>query len=344
MLQSQGPFGLDSDVVTDAMTGSGRDVSPDQTPTGQAPKRRATSAQPDSEPVAKQKPSPVTGRAAVLRACMSGYNTDMADQRLALGLDFGTESVRALLVDVASGDTAGQGVAAYEHGVIDRELPGGGGRLPVDYALQHPRDWLESAGSACRAALTNAAARGAGGVDAVARAVVGIGIDFTSCTMLPCRADGTPLCLAEPWSGVPLAWPKLWKHHGAKRATDRITAVARDRREPWLARYGGVVGLEWFFPKILETLTDAPDVYAAAEVWLEAGDWFVWQLVDGPFPRCDPRWLVRSTCQAGYKALWNRQTGIRRLSFCRRCIRGWATWSDAPCRARCVPPVSPPAR
>lgn len=246
---------------------------------------------------------------------MSGYNTDMADRRLALGLDFGTESVRALLVDVASGDTAGQGVAAYVHGVIDRELPGGGGRLPADYALQHPQDWLESAGEACRAALNDASARGAGVVDAVARAVVGIGVDFTSCTMLPCRAEGTPLCLAERWSGVPLAWPKLWKHHGAKRATDRINVVARDRREPWLARYGGVVGLEWFFPKILETLTDAPDVYAAAEVWLEAGDWFVWQLVDGPFPGCDPRRLVRSTCQAGYKALWNRQAGYPSVAF-----------------------------
>jgi L-ribulokinase len=85
--------------------------------------------------------------------------------------------------------------------------------------------------------------------------------------------------------------------------------VARARREPWLDRYGGTIGLEWFFPKVLETLNRAPEVYAATDVWLEAGDWFVWQLMSGPFPKCSPAHLVRSTCQAGYKACWNRETG-----------------------------------
>jgi L-ribulokinase len=61
--------------------------------------------------------------------------------------------------------------------------------------------------------------------------------------MLPARADGTPLCLSERFRGVPLAWPRLWKHHGAKAETDRINEVARARSEPWLARYGGVIGI-----------------------------------------------------------------------------------------------------
>ncbi len=127
--------------------------------------------------------------------------------------------------------------------------------------------------------------------------------------MLPALADGTPLCLLERFRKIPLAWAKLWKHHGAKAETDRINEIARERKEPWLARYGGTIGIEWFWPKVLETLNGAPEVYEAAEVWIEAGDWIVWQLVSGPFPRCSVDQLARSTCQAGYKAMWNRQSG-----------------------------------
>jgi L-ribulokinase len=133
--------------------------------------------------------------------------------------------------------------------------------------------------------------------------------------MLPVSADGTPLCMTEHFKGVPLAWPKLWKHHGAVAETDEINAIARARNEPWLARYGGVIGLEWFFPKVLETLRHAPQVHEHADVWLEAGDWFVWQLVDGPYPRCAPERLTRSTCQAGYKACWNSHSGYPSHAF-----------------------------
>jgi L-ribulokinase len=224
-----------------------------------------------------------------------------ATDRYSIGFDFGTESVRVLVVDVRTGTVAGQASQPYAHGVIDHTLPTTGERLPADYALQHPHDWLTDAATACRAALA------AAGVSPAS--VVGIGVDFTSCTMLPTRRDGTPLCLTDRFKDVPLAWPKLWKHHGAHAEADRVNAVARDRNEPWLARYGGTVSLEWFFPKVLETLNHAPDVYDAADVWLEAGDWFVWQLTSGPFPRCTPDTLVRSTCQAGYKAMWNKAAG-----------------------------------
>ena len=218
-----------------------------------------------------------------------------------VGLDFGTESVRAVVVDVRSGRMAGRASERYPHGVIDDTLPTTGAKLPPDYALQHPLDWVESVASACSAAVRESGA--------APDEVVGVGVDFTSCTVLPAAADGTPLCLTEAFKSVALAWPKLWKHHGAKDATDRINAVARERGEPWLARYGGIVGLEWFFPKVLETLAEAPRVYAAAEVWIEAGDWLVWQLTDGPFPRCSPANVRRSTCQAGYKAMWNAKDG-----------------------------------
>ena len=223
--------------------------------------------------------------------------------KLSLGLDFGTESVRALLVDL-HGREHGVAVAKYPHGQITATLPGTGEKLPPDFALQHPQDWPDSAARAVRSALRLAKASPAD--------VAGIGVDFTSCTMLPALADGTPLCLTEKWRGEKFAWPKLWKHHGAKSQTDRINALARERGEPWLARYGGIIGLEWFFPKMLETLERAPRVFTATEVWLEAGDWFVWQLVGGAAGD-----LPRSTCQAGYKGMWSREEGFPSREFFR---------------------------
>ncbi|HEX8322856.1 MAG TPA: ribulokinase [Tepidisphaeraceae bacterium] len=225
--------------------------------------------------------------------------------RYAIGLDFGTESVRALVVNTTNGHIAGQAVRNYPHGVIDRALPPDANDLsiplPPDYALQHPQDWLTASGGACREAMAAAKAR--------PDQVIGVGVDFTSCTMLPAFADGTPVCLFERFGRVPLAWPKLWKHHAAKGATDRINRVARERNEPWLARYGGTIGIEWFFPKVLETLEEEPGVYDVADVWIEGGDWLVWQLVSGPFPNCSPAHIARSTCQAGYKAMWNAHDG-----------------------------------
>ncbi len=220
---------------------------------------------------------------------------------LALGLDFGTASVRALLVDL-TGNERGSAVVPYRYGQITQTLPGSDRPLPPDFALQHPGDWVESSARATRRALRIA------GVDG--EAVIGIGVDFTSCTMLPALSDGTPLCLLPEFQQEKYAWPKLWKHHGAKSQTERINQLARGRKEPWRARYGGIIGLEWFFPKVLETLEAAPAVYDATEVWLEAGDWYVWQLVGG-----DAAQLPRSTCQAGYKAMWSRAEGYPSSAF-----------------------------
>jgi len=214
---------------------------------------------------------------------------------VALGLDFGTESVRAVLVDL-KGRERGGAVTKYKHGQITKTLPGTQTRLPKDFALQHPEDWMNDAARAVKGALRKA------GIDR--RSVISIGVDFTSCTMLPTTADGTPLCLLPKFKKEKFAWPKLWKHHGAQKQTDRMNEVARRRKERWLKRYGGAIGLEWLFPKILETLDEAPAVYARADVWLEAGDWYVWQLVGGP-----AKDLPRSTCMAGYKALWQGRSG-----------------------------------
>src|SRR5688572_27955853 len=213
--------------------------------------------------------------------------------KYSLGFDFGTESVRVIVVDIKDGRIAGTATSSYRHGVIDDTLPIAGGKLPPDFAVQHPNDWLDSLAIACKSAVKQS------GIDVAD--IIGIGVDFTSCTMLPCKADGTPLCLLDQHNREPHAWAKLWKHHGAKAETLRINEVAKSRKESWLARYGGTIGLEWFFPKTLETLNHAPKVYADADVFIEAGDWLVWRLTGQ---------LVRSTCQAGYKAMWNAKDGF----------------------------------
>ena len=222
-------------------------------------------------------------------------------KKIALGLDFGTESVRALLVDLDGREQA-SAVSPYQHGQITDTLPGTGEKLPPNFAFQHPQDWIDSAAQAVREALQSAGLSG--------DEIIGIGVDFTSCTMLPAKRDGTPLCLLSDFAADKFAWPKLWKHHGAEEQTERINQLARERNEPWLARYGGIIGLEWFFPKVLETLEQAPHIYDATEVWLEAGDWFVWQLVG-----VDADQLTRSTCQAGYKAMWHSVDGYPSSDF-----------------------------
>ncbi len=221
--------------------------------------------------------------------------------KIALGLDFGTESVRALLVDL-QGRQQASAVVPYEHGQITETLPGTGEKLPPGFALQHPQDWIDSSAQAVRNAIRQA--------DLVGDEIIGIGVDFTSCTMLPTKIDGTPLCLLDEFAAEKFSWPKLWKHHGAERQTERINQLAHQRGEPWLDRYGGIIGLEWFFPKVLETLESAPVIYDATDVWLEAGDWFVWQLVGS-----DAANLTRSTCQAGYKAMWHGKDGYPSAEF-----------------------------
>jgi L-ribulokinase len=209
-----------------------------------------------------------------------------------IGLDFGTESVRALLVDVATGETIATAVEPYADGVIDEELPGTGERLPPDWALQNPADWLHGLERTITSALSRTR------IDAAD--VVGIGVDFTSCTVLPATADGTPLCQLEAFKAERHAWPKLWKHHGAQRQADLITAVAAERDEAWLPRYGGRISSEWLLPKALEIADDAPRVYAAADRFLEGADWVVWQLTGV---------LIRNACAAGYKGTWHKREG-----------------------------------
>lgn len=215
--------------------------------------------------------------------------------RYALGIDFGTESGRALLVDCADGRELGTQVYAYRNGVIDERLPAPDDdvRLEHDWALQDPEDYLRTLQEAVPALLAET------GVDPAD--VIGVGIDFTSCTMLPTLADGTPLCTLDELRREPHAWVKLWKHHAAQPEADRINEVAALRGEAWLSRYGGRYSSEWFFSKALQILLEAPDVYERADRLIEAADWVVWQLTGVE---------TRNTCTAGYKALWSKRDGF----------------------------------
>ncbi len=216
----------------------------------------------------------------------------MPDPKFVLGLDFGTESGRAVLVDVANGAEVATDVYQYSDGVIDRKLPGGK-KLPPDWALQNPADYLETLRRTIPAVL---AASGA-----APEQVIGIGIDFTACTMLPTDAAGEPLCLKPEWRANPHAWVKLWKHHAAQPEADKINQIAHQRGESWPQRYGDKYSSEWFFSKVWQILDEAPQVYQAADRMIEAADWVIWQLTGRE---------TRNLCTAGYKAMHDTRGGF----------------------------------
>ena len=214
-------------------------------------------------------------------------------KKYAIGVDFGTESGRALLVDVATGEEVATSVHPYRNGVIDEKLPDSGVRLEPDWALQDPNDYLSVFKNAIPAVLKSSGVNSAD--------VIGVGIDFTACTMLPVKADGTPLCNLPQFHSHPHAWVKLWKHHAAQPEANKINETARELDQKWLDRYGGKISSEWFFSKTLQILDEAPDIYQAADRLLEAADWVVWQLTGVE---------TRNSCTAGYKALWSKREGF----------------------------------
>ncbi|GAA3921950.1 ribulokinase [Actinoplanes auranticolor] len=206
-----------------------------------------------------------------------------------IGVDFGTLSGRAVVVRVSDGTELGSAVHEYPHAVLTEALPDGT-PLGHDWALQVPGDYVEVLQQAVPAAVR------AAGIDPAA--VVGIGTDFTACTMVPTLADGTPLSEVEGLAGRPHAYVKLWKHHAAQPHADRINQLAAKRGETWLPRYGGLISSEWEFAKALQLLEEDPELYARMDRWVEAADWIIWQLTGS---------YVRNACTAGYKGI--RQDG-----------------------------------
>jgi L-ribulokinase len=203
-----------------------------------------------------------------------------------VGVDYGTLSGRAVVVRVRDGAELGSAVYEYPNAVITDRLPGTSRQLPPDWALQVPADYL--------GVLRNAVPQAVAAAGIEPSSVIGIGTDFTACTMVPTTSDGTPLCELPEYTDRPHAFVKLWRHHAAQPQADRINQLAEDRREPWLPRYGGFISSEWEFAKGLELLEGDPEIYHRMDHWVEAADWIVWQLCGR---------YVRNACTAGYKGI-----------------------------------------
>ncbi len=214
-----------------------------------------------------------------------------------IGIDFGTLSGRAVLVDVVTGEEVADSVYIYPHAVMDESLPDGT-PLGVDWALQDPQDYLEVYYHTIPELLKMS------GV--AAEDIIGIGIDFTACTFMPIKKDGTPLCFLQEFQANPHAYVKLWRHHAAQDKANRLNQIAYERGEKWISRYGGKISSEWEVPKVWQILDEAPEIYQATDCFIEGADWAVWALTGK---------LSRNTCTAGYKGIWHNKEGYPSKEF-----------------------------
>jgi L-ribulokinase len=217
--------------------------------------------------------------------------------KYAIGLDYGTNSVRALVVDTAHGREVGTAVWNYEHGTQGVIL----GRDP-NLARQHPADYVKGAEVTIRQALA-AAKKAVKGFSA--DQVVGIGVDTTGSTPLPVDAKGQPLAFDQRFAKNPAAMAWLWKDHTGVAEAAEITALARKIRPQYLAKCGGIYSSEWFFSKILHCLRTAPEVFRAAHSWVELADYVPAALTGTEHPDQ----FIAGVCAAGHKAMWNTKWG-----------------------------------
>jgi len=214
-------------------------------------------------------------------------------KKYTIGIDFGTESGRTVLFDISNGKEVASAVYKYSNCVIDEVLPGTKIKLEPDTALQDPQDYLATLHKTIPAVLRKSKVK--------PENIIGLAIDFTACTMLPVDTNGTPLCLKKEFRSNPHSWVKLWKHHAAQPEADRVNEVARKRNESFLKTYGGKISSEWFVPKVLQIINDAPEIYDASARIMEAADWVILSLTGNE---------RRNACTAGYKAIWDKRKGF----------------------------------
>ncbi len=221
----------------------------------------------------------------------------MGEAKYALGLDYGTNSVRALVVDIGNGQEIGTHIFNYEkgeHGII---LDKKNNLL----ARQHPADYVKGMEVAARKALKQAETHKGFRRDQV----IGIGVDTTGSTPIPVDQQGQPLAFHKEFKNEPNALAWLWKDHTGYAEAAEITELAKKRNEPYLAKCGGSYSSEWFFSKILHCRRVAPKVFQAAYSWVELAD-FVPGVLTG---LQDPLTMKRGVCAAGHKAMFNPQWG-----------------------------------
>lgn len=214
-----------------------------------------------------------------------------------IGVDYGTLSGRAILVRVEDGKELASAVLEYPHAVMDKQLPTGE-KLGADWALQHPQDYVDVLTTTIPEIMKQSGVR--------KEDVIGIGTDFTACTVFPVLADGTPLCFLDEFRHNPHAYIKLWKHHAAQDKANKLNEIAVARGEKWLNTFGGKISSEWAIPKIWQILDEAPEVYEKMDHFVEAADWIVFALTGK---------LTRNSCCAGYKALYHKHDGYPSEDF-----------------------------
>lgn len=215
----------------------------------------------------------------------------------AIGLDYGTNSVRALVVDIRNGNEIGTHVWNYKHGEKGVLLSN-----DPNLARQHPADYVDGAEAAIKGALRDAKRNKK---DFDPAQVVGIGVDTTGSTPIPVDATGKPLAFDKRFANNLAAMAWLWKDHTSIAEAEEITALARDIRPHYLAKCGGVYSSEWFFSKILHCLRTAPKVFDAAYTWVECADWVPAMLTGTEHPDR----LTVCVCAAGHKAMYNDDWG-----------------------------------
>lgn len=246
--------------------------------------------------------------------------------KYAVGIDFGTLSARAALFDILDGRELASEEFAYTHGVMEERLPHGA-KLGEGWALQHPNDYIEVIDHLIPVILGKSGAK--------KDDIIALGIDFTSCTVLPAKADGTPLCFMDEFKNIPHAYVKIWKDHTAQKFARLINERAIERNEQWLPQFGGKISAELFFPKLLEIYIEQRSVYDSMDVYLEAGDWLVWQLTGN---------LTRSTSAAGFTALYNKRRGYPDNAFFGCLAEGFGDVVEKKLKGRLLPIGEPAGR
>lgn len=222
----------------------------------------------------------------------------MMGTKYTLGIDYGTLSARALLVDVSTGEEIATALFEYPHGVMDSYLPDQKTKLMPDFALQHPQDYIDALVSTISEIFEKTGVR--------KEDIIGICSDFTECSMLPVDREGVPLCFQEKYHSNPHSYVKLWKHHAAQDEANRLNRTAEERGEAFLKRYGGRISSEWMFPKIWQILEEDPDLYHDTARFMELADWATMQLTGVE---------RKNSCTAGYKAIWHKREGFPSKAF-----------------------------
>lgn len=214
-----------------------------------------------------------------------------------IGIDYGTLSGRILLVDVKDGREIGCKEVIYKHGVMDEFMPDGKTRLPIDTALQHPNDYLEvlykipKLIEECKVNKND---------------IIGIGVDFTACTIMPIDKNNEPLCLKDEFKNRRHAYVKLWKDHSSQDEANKLNKIAIDREETFIKRYGGKISSEWLVPKVMKLINEDEEIYNNAYRIIEALDWIILKLTGKE---------SRSICSVGFKGMWSKEKGYESKEF-----------------------------